>query len=114
MGDEEGQVLALLLSKGAAESALADEMGRLKVQEEVNLHNSNSGQAQLCKHICVVNQVVTLPADAKGMSCCLLGSCHASMMYSCQAQAMHAEHNTLLLWKSKCSVRSSYLCRCCR
>lgn len=36
MGDEEGQVLALLLSKGAAESALADEMGRLKVQEEVN------------------------------------------------------------------------------
>lgn len=36
MGDEEEQVLALLLSKGAAESALADEMGRLKVQEEVN------------------------------------------------------------------------------
>ena len=35
MGDEEEQVLALLLSKGAAESALADEMGRLKVQEEV-------------------------------------------------------------------------------
>ena len=34
-GDEEEQVLALLLSKGAAESALADEMGRLKVQEEV-------------------------------------------------------------------------------
>ncbi len=36
IGDEEEQVLALLLSKGAAESALADEMGRLKVQEEVN------------------------------------------------------------------------------
>ena len=27
--------MSLLLSKGAAESALADEMGRLKVQEEV-------------------------------------------------------------------------------
>ncbi|KAL0048541.1 hypothetical protein WJX82_005372 [Trebouxia sp. C0006] len=35
IGDEEEQVLALLLSKGAAESALADEMGRLKVQEEI-------------------------------------------------------------------------------
>lgn len=37
MGDEEEQVLALLLSKGAAETALADEMGRLRVQEEVRL-----------------------------------------------------------------------------
>ena len=36
MGDEEEQVLALLLSKGAAETALADEMGRLRVQEEVS------------------------------------------------------------------------------
>ena len=35
LGDEEEQVVALLLSKGAAESALADEMGRLRVQEEV-------------------------------------------------------------------------------
>ncbi len=35
VGDEEEQVLALLLSKGAAESALADEMGRLRLQEEV-------------------------------------------------------------------------------
>ena len=35
VGDEEEQVLALLLSRGAAESALADEMGRLRVQEEV-------------------------------------------------------------------------------
>ena len=37
IGDEEEQVLALLLSKGAAETALADEMGRLRVQEEVRL-----------------------------------------------------------------------------
>lgn len=37
LGDEEEQVVALLLSKGAAEYALADEMGRLRVQEEVRL-----------------------------------------------------------------------------
>lgn len=35
LGNEEEQLVSLLLSKGAAESALADEMGRLKVQEEV-------------------------------------------------------------------------------
>lgn len=53
MGDEEEQVLALLLSKGAAESALAHEMGRLKVQEEVKSSQITSGtgttmQANLC------------------------------------------------------------------
>jgi len=52
-GDEEEQVLALLLSKGAAESALADEMGRLKVQEEVisaqtPSKTSTTVQADLC------------------------------------------------------------------
>jgi len=52
-GDEEEQVLALLLSKGAAESALADEMGRLKVQEEVKSartpsKTSTTVQADLC------------------------------------------------------------------
>ncbi len=53
MGDEEEQVLAVLLSKGAAESALADEMGRLKVQEEVDSSQTESKtsttvQAYLC------------------------------------------------------------------
>lgn len=33
--DEEEQVLSVLLSKGATEAALTDEMGRLRVQEEV-------------------------------------------------------------------------------
>lgn len=37
LGNEEEQLVSLLLSKGAAESALADEMGRLKVQEEVRI-----------------------------------------------------------------------------
>ena len=36
-GNEEEQLVSLLLSKGAAESALADEMGRLRVQEDVCL-----------------------------------------------------------------------------
>lgn len=35
LGNEEEQLVSLLLSKGAAESALADEMGRLRVQEDV-------------------------------------------------------------------------------
>ena len=33
--DEAEQVLDVLMSKGATEAALADEMGRLRVQEEV-------------------------------------------------------------------------------
>lgn len=37
MGNEEEQLVSLLLSKGAAESALADEMGRLRVQEDVRI-----------------------------------------------------------------------------
>ena len=37
LGNEEEQLVSLLLSKGAAESALADEMGHLKVQEEVRV-----------------------------------------------------------------------------
>lgn len=35
--DEEEQVLSVLMSKGATEAALSDEMGRLRVQEEVLL-----------------------------------------------------------------------------
>ena len=36
--DEEEQVLSMLMSKGASEAALTDEMGRLRVQEEVALY----------------------------------------------------------------------------
>lgn len=44
--DEEEQVLSVLMSKGATEAALSDEMGRLRVQEEVlyltTLHSTAS------------------------------------------------------------------------
>ena len=46
MGNEEEQVLALLLSRGAAETALADEMGRLIVQEEVSICLTPANQQQ--------------------------------------------------------------------
>jgi hypothetical protein len=53
-GDEQEQVLALLLSKGAAESALADEMGRLKVQEEVNSSQLNQISTTVQAYPCCV------------------------------------------------------------
>lgn len=49
LGNEEEQLVSLLLSKGAAESALADEMGRLKVQEEVRILRQHPRTIYNCK-----------------------------------------------------------------
>ena len=52
VGNEEEQVVALLLSRGAAETALADEMGRLIVQEEVRLCHTPACQKQHADMCC--------------------------------------------------------------
>ena len=56
LGNEEEQLVSLLLSKGAAESALADEMGRLKVQEEVRIlrHHPHTIYAYIT-HVLIYN-----------------------------------------------------------
>ena len=55
LGNEEEQLVSLLLSKGAAESALADDMGRLKVQEEVGILLAPPTCHLFLHHLCYAN-----------------------------------------------------------